>query len=123
LNSIHAMIVDDDAPQRTMLASMLHQLGCTTTEASDPRNALASLRQNPSVSIVFTDVLLPWMNGIHFLERLRKDYPTIPVIVLSASDFSLWGEQALQRGASYCLQIPFFKRDLVEALQAAQVVS
>jgi CheY-like chemotaxis protein len=103
-----------------MLASMLRQLGCTTTEASDPRSALTHLTQDGTVDIVFTDVLLPWMSGISFLERVREAYPTIPVVVLSASNFSVWGEQALQSGASFCLQIPFFKNDLIMALQAAQ---
>ena len=121
MNAIHALIVDDDAAQRTMLASMLRQLGCITTETSDPRTALTSIHQNPTISVVFTDVLLPWMSGINFLERVRVDYPTIPVVVLSASDISLWGEEALEKGASFCLQIPFFKRDLMAALQAAQI--
>lgn len=103
-----------------MLATMLHQLGCTTTESADPRSALAILRQDSTVNIIFTDVLLPRMSGITFLQKVRETHPTIPVIVLSASNFSVWGEQALQNGASFCLQIPFFKNDLVMALEAAQ---
>jgi hypothetical protein len=43
------------------------------------------------------------------------------VIVISASDYSLWGAQAMQKGAIFCLQIPFFKRDLLAALEAAQI--
>ena len=120
MSAKHALVVDDDVAQRIMLASMLQQLGCTTTETSDPRNALAILRQDETVDIVFTDVLLPWMSGISFLERIREWHPTIPVIVLSASNYSVWGEQALRSGASFCLQIPFFKQDLMVALQTIQ---
>lgn len=107
--------------QRTMLASMLQQLGCMTTEASDPMSGLSIVRQDPSVNIVFTDVLLPTMSGITFLVRVRECSPSIPVVVLSASDFALWGKKALEVGASFCLQIPFFKSDLMAALEAAQV--
>lgn len=121
MNEIHVLIVDDEPAQRTMLASMLRQLGCTTTESSDPKSALLTLRQDPTVQIVFTDVLLPRMNGITFLERVRENFPTIPVVVLSASDVGLWGKQAVEKGASFCLSIPFFKSDLLAALQAAQV--
>lgn len=113
-------MVDDDNSQRMVLATMLRQLGCTTTEAADPKTALAILQSDPSINLVFTDVLLPWMSGISFLERIRERHPEVPVVVISASDFSLWGEQALQRGAIFCLQIPFFKRDLAAALEAAQ---
>jgi CheY-like chemotaxis protein len=61
------------------------------------------------------------MSGIAFLVRARECMPNIPVVVLSASDFALWGNEALQAGASFCLQIPFFKSDLLAALEAAQV--
>lgn len=104
-----------------MLASMLQQLGCTTTESSDPRGALLELRQDSTINIVFTDVLLPGMSGVTFLARVRECLPTLPVVVLSASDFEQWGQKALEGGASFCLQIPFFKSDLLAALQAAQV--
>ena len=121
LNPKHVLVVDDDNGQRMVLATMLRQLGCTTTEASDPKNALTILQDDPSINLVFTDVLLPWMSGISFLERIRVAHPTLPVVVISASDYSLWGSQALQKGAIFCLQIPFFKRDLVAALEAAQI--
>jgi CheY-like chemotaxis protein len=100
---------------------MLRQLGCSTTEASDPKKALQILQADPTIDLVFTDVLLPWMSGISFLERIRETYPALPVIVISASDYSLWGAQAMQKGAIFCLQIPFFKRDLLAALEAAQI--
>jgi two-component system nitrogen regulation response regulator GlnG len=123
LTNTHALIVDDDLAQRTMLASMLRQLGCTTSEAGDPSDALHMLGQDASVNIVFTDVLLPGMSGVAFLARVRERYPLIPVVVLSASDFDQWGRMAMDGGASFCLQIPFFKTDLLAALQAAQVAS
>jgi CheY-like chemotaxis protein len=122
LNPQHVLVVDDDNGQRMVLASMLRQLGCTTTEASDPKIALEILEADPSITLVFTDVLLPWMSGISFLERVREARPTLPVVVISASDYSLWGEQAMQKGAIFCLQIPFFRRDLIAALEAAQAV-
>jgi two-component system, NtrC family, nitrogen regulation response regulator GlnG len=121
LTNPHALIVDDDLAQRTMLASMLRQLGCTTSESSDPTNALRMLGQDESFNIVFTDVLLPGMSGVAFLARVRERFPMIPVVVLSASDFDQWGQMAMAGGASFCLQIPFFKSDLLAALQAAQV--
>lgn len=104
-----------------MLASMLQQLGCTTSESSDPVNALRMLAQEPSVNIVFTDVLLPGMSGVTFLARVRERFPLLPVVVLSASDFDQWGQMAMEGGASFCLQIPFFKSDLLAALEAAKV--
>lgn len=79
------------------------------------------LGQDESVDIVFTDVLLPGMSGVAFLARVRERYPLLPVVVLSASDFDQWGQLALDGGASFCLQIPFFKNDVIAALQAAQV--
>lgn len=116
----HALIVDDDALQRAMLASMLQQLGCHTLESPDPKTALTLLHHTPSINIVFTDVLLPWMSGISFLQRVRESHPHLPVVVLSASNFSVWGEDALKSGATFCLQIPFFKNDLIMALEAGQ---
>ena len=93
------LVVDDDAPTRERLRTMLERNGWTVQEAADGKEALTKVMHGPPRAILL-DLTMPVMDGFAFLQALRgvpgnKD---IPVIVFSARDISA-GERRELAGA------------------------
>jgi len=82
------LIVDDDATNRKYLNIVLSKKeGIEVVEAENGVEALNKL--TPDVRVVLLDIYMPVMNGVQFLQRLKRERPelsNIPVIVLSTDD-------------------------------------
>src|SRR5687768_8966930 len=82
----HILVVDDRAMNREFLVTLLGYGGHTFTEAVDGLEALAAVRASRP-DLVITDIAMPRMNGIEFIESMQRDdvYARIPVIFYSAT--------------------------------------
>ncbi len=102
------LVVDDNEPNRDMLARRLERLGHRVAQAEDGRKALEKMRAEP-FDLVLLDIQMPVMNGYEVLEHLRADETlrSLPVIVLSASDESQSVVRCIQMGAEDHLRKPF----------------
>jgi two-component system chemotaxis response regulator CheY len=101
------LLVDDSVGARTRLKQVLVAGGFDVSEASEGLEGLMRARQE-SFDLVITDVHMPLMNGLTFIEELRKlpQYSRTPVIVLT-SDFSKERiAQVKQAGGSAWLEKP-----------------
>lgn len=79
------MIVDDDAVFRTMISGFLAKLGYEVMEAVNGLDGLQKLRvQVPD--LVICDLSMPILNGIEFAEEVCWEYPSLPMIVVSATE-------------------------------------
>ncbi len=79
-----ALIADDDALIRAMLATELRSLGFTVAEAQDGEEAIR-LYSDDRPDIVFLDLLMPRLNGLDALKRLRQlDGPPVPTVLVTA---------------------------------------
>jgi signal transduction histidine kinase/DNA-binding NarL/FixJ family response regulator len=83
------LVVDDRAPNRDYLATVLGYYGHTVAEAADGVEALASIRQ-ARPALVITDLLMPNMDGEELARHLRDDPLTkdLPVIFYTAAYFA-----------------------------------
>ena len=79
----HILVVDDDQVVRSVFASLLPQEGYDTDVTADAESALTLLAQNP-YDLVIADIVLPGMDGITLLKRLKGLYPTLDVILMTA---------------------------------------
>jgi CheY-like chemotaxis protein len=81
------MLVEDEADIREPLRELLEEEGMTVITASHGQDALDQLEHCTRPRVMVVDLLMPVMNGVELVEKLRGDprYTTIPVIFLSAS--------------------------------------
>lgn len=78
------LLVDDQADLRRTGARVLRRYGYTVLEAANGVEALAVYgREGPRIDLVLTDFIMPEMNGIGLLERLRAEGATVPVALSS----------------------------------------
>ncbi|KII77134.1 response regulator [Vibrio renipiscarius] len=79
------MLVDDDPIFRRITASILVAQGYEVLEAEDGLAGLKHLREFEP-DLVLCDLAMPVLNGIEFVEEVSLEYPSLPVIVVSATE-------------------------------------
>ncbi len=112
------LIVDDQEINRNLLQEMLQIHGFETREAESGMIALELFKQAPS-EIIFMDIRMPEMDGIHCVKKIRE-LPTgkdVRIIMCSAQVFEDDQEEAFQAGADDFLAKPFRVSDLCTLLQ------
>ncbi|HVZ27265.1 MAG TPA: response regulator [Rhizomicrobium sp.] len=77
------LVVEDVALIRLAAMDMIEQLGFAGVEAADGEEALALVRSDPGIGILFTDLGLPGMNGRQLVEEARRLKPDIKIIIAS----------------------------------------
>ena len=96
------LVVDDHVLIREAMRGVLRELkgeAAVILEASDSRQAMRQIEQNPDVELVLLDLGLPDRDGLEMLSDLANRYPTISVVVLSAQQDRDTVMKALDLGA------------------------
>jgi diguanylate cyclase (GGDEF)-like protein len=101
------LIVDDIADNRAILARRFQRRGFDITEAEDGHRALALIKEN-SYDLVFLDVMMPDIDGLEVLKRIREQHSqvSLPVIMVTAKSQSEDIVHALELGANDYLTKP-----------------
>jgi two-component system response regulator YesN len=117
------LIVDDEPLVRVSLRSLVdwNRWGFTRTEeAANGEEALAFLQKHPETALVILDLVMPKMDGLELLRRLRDRGPMPQVIVLTAHDEFAMVREAFQLGAAdYLLKSELEPQRLAPLLEAA----
>ncbi len=100
------LIVEDEAKMRRLLELNLGEDGFTTHSAGDAETGLKLLREN-SIDLVVTDLKLPGMNGLEFLQTIKRQNATMPVVVMTAFGSVETAVEAMKAGASDYVLKPF----------------
>ena len=95
------LLIDDHALFREGLSHVLSELDeCVSIlEASSLERAEQHINENPDMDLVLLDLHMPENNGFDILEQFAKSYPTLPVVILSASTKRSDIQRALASGA------------------------
>src|SRR6266487_6035483 len=100
------LIVEDEAKMRRLLELNLGEEGFPNLSAGDAESGLKLLREN-SVDLVVTDLKLPGMNGLEFLQAVKHQNAALPVIVMTAFGTVETAVEAMKAGASDYVLKPF----------------
>lgn len=113
------LVIEDHALVREGLLQALRDLerGTRPLGASDSETALAQLEANPDIEMIVLDLMLPGLNGMSLLGVLRKRYPSIPVVVLSALEDPDTVQNVMRHGASGFVGKSSSSKVLVRALR------
>jgi DNA-binding NtrC family response regulator len=100
------LIVEDEAKMRRLLELNLAEDGFATLSAEDAETGARLLREN-SVDLVLTDLKLPGMNGLEFLQTIKRQNAALPVVVMTAFGTVETAVEAMKAGASDYVLKPF----------------
>jgi CheY-like chemotaxis protein len=110
----YILLVDDEPSLRRVMSRSLVRAGFDVTQAPDGRVAL-ELARAQQFNAVISDVRMPRMGGLELLDRLQRELPSLPVVLVSASTELEGRRQALGLGAFDFLRKPLELRKLHEA--------
>ena len=106
--ALDVLIVDDEADIRLMIAGILDDEGYAARAAANADSALAAIRADPPGAVLL-DIWLDnsSLDGLELLDMLRREYPDLPVIMISGHgtiESAVW---AIKRGAYDFIEKPF----------------
>ncbi|MBA3892238.1 MAG: response regulator [Gemmatimonadales bacterium] len=110
--SAKCLVVDDEPGVRGFLIRMLQTQGFQCFEASSGQEALRVLERIGEPPLIVTDMRMPEMDGISFLEVVRVRYPDTSVIMLSGVSETTTAVDCLHRGAADFLLKPVSMSEL-----------
>jgi two-component system chemotaxis response regulator CheY len=116
------LFVDDSPTMRSSVSFCLRNAGYVVVEAVDGEDGIQKLQsmkdEGQTVSLIITDINMPRMDGITFIQRVREsEFKFVPILVLTTE-----GEDAVIRkgrtaGASGWLMKPFQPENLLWAVR------
>ena len=112
------LVVDDDASVGKVLSAILAQAGCESLHAESVDKALQLLRAK-SIDLVISDLRMPGTDGFGMLEQLRKQWPDVPLIMLTAHGTVQIAVAAMRGGAFDFMLKPFEREEVVATVQRA----
>jgi DNA-binding NtrC family response regulator len=92
------LIIDDEENLRKLLSRVVELEGYSVIQAANAKEGLKALSKE-SIQVVITDVKLPDGNGVDLTARIKKEYPEIEIIVLTAFGTIQDGVRAIKNGA------------------------
>ena len=97
---------------------LLEDEGYTVTALSDPETALAFLQES-EVDVVVTDMKMPRITGLDVLERVKKQWPYIPVLIMTAFGTIESAVETMKYGAFDYITKPFSNDELLLSIHNA----
>jgi two-component system response regulator AtoC len=112
------LIVDDELNMRLVLKALLNKEGYEVVTAADGFEALKILKGG-DVEVVVTDMKMPKLDGMGLLERVNREYPPTPVIIITAHGTIAAAVDALKKGAFDYITKPFDQDELKSVIHKA----
>ncbi len=99
------LIIDDESSQRRVLEYNLQQEGHETHTAASGEEGLEILKNFP-IDVVITDIKMPAMSGVELLSEIKRLYPEVQVILITAYATVESAIEAMKLGAYDYIQKP-----------------
>lgn len=116
--SSNILLLDDEKNYLLVLESVLSDEGYSVTALSNPEMGLAYL-EDSEVDVIVTDMKMPGMTGQDVLEHVKRNYPHIPVLIMTAFGSIESAVEAMRIGAFDYITKPFNNEELLLSLDKA----
>ena len=117
-DQFRVLVIDDDPGVRDYMEALVSRQGYRVFAVADGEQALQSL-DDTRPDVVTLDVVLPGIDGLETLSRLKQRIPDVPVVMLSGHGQARTIVEAMRLGASDFLRKPFEVEELELAFQKA----
>jgi two-component system NtrC family response regulator len=112
------LVVDDEANYLTVMQALLEEAHYEALTALSGPEALKAASQS-DLDVVLTDMKMPKMSGIELLDELKRLYPDIPVIIMTAYGTVEKAVQAMKKGAFDYILKPFKNEEILVTIAKA----
>lgn len=115
---MHALVIDDSKPVRSILTKVLNGLQFQCIEAQNGVEALDRLSHMPRPTLITLNRHMPEMDGFELLGRIRRSqqYKNLPVVMISTDSTKASVEAAMRLGATDFIAKPFTPTELIARL-------
>jgi len=122
------LVVDDEPIVRTLIRMTLEKAGYDVVEAENGEKAIEAINagENPLVlDTVICDIRMPKINGVEAINYFQREYPHVPIIVLTAYPDTDMAVSFMRRGVADYLVKPIeaekLKASVAKAMERRQV--
>jgi putative nucleotidyltransferase with HDIG domain len=112
-------VVDDEEAIREIVSSMLTSAGYACTQAGSGLEALHILNAGAQFDLLLSDLMMPELDGLGLLERVKERFPDMPVIMVTAVHDISVALGAIRNGAYDYLLKPFEREQLLATVRRA----
>lgn len=80
------LVVDDEPDVRKVVRMTLEKAGYSVLEAEDGEKAIQRIKEDENpllLDVIITDIRMPKINGVEAISYFQKEWPTVPLIVLT----------------------------------------
>jgi CheY-like chemotaxis protein/anti-sigma regulatory factor (Ser/Thr protein kinase) len=117
------LVVDDSEVDRRLAQGLLlDDENVEIAFAENGRQALQEIKRLPP-DLVLTDLIMPELDGLELVQQVKRDFPLIPVILMTSKGNEQIAVEALRRGAASYTPKKNLSRDLAETVQNVLAVS
>jgi CheY-like chemotaxis protein len=117
------LVVEDSTVDRRLISGLLEKKpGYGVVFASQGAEGLARMQENLPDAVI-TDLVMPDMDGLELVSALRREHPSVPVILITSGGSEEIAVKALQAGASSYVPKRLLARDLIGSLEHVLAVS
>ena len=116
---MRALVIDDSRTVRTIIRTILGEVGVDVVEAGNGREGLDRLREAGDVGVVLVDWNMPEMDGLDFVKAVRAEigYAALPLMMVTTNSEREHVERALEAGANEYVMKPFTGAMIREKLE------
>lgn len=112
-----ALVVEDTPDARATIVTMLQAAGLKVLEAADGQRAVELMQTSGTlVDVILMDYKMPRMNGVEATREIRKHFPDLPILFVSAWDEPEMKSAAFESGAKEYLVAPVGYDQLISAV-------
>ena len=115
---MQALVIDDSRAVRMLIGKILREQGFEVSDAGDGQQGLDKLRENPEIGLVLVDWNMPVMDGLEFIQAVRKvpAWDEVRLVMVTTETESEQVQRAITAGANEYVMKPFTPEVLVAKL-------